>query len=88
MCLKIVHGHVDLKIEDFFSITNNELRGNGYKLYVKKPKTQRESNVFSFRVINVWNSLPRELVSSSKVNTFCDKLKSIDLTNFLKEHDF
>jgi len=88
MCFKIVRGFVDLNVGDFFKINNNKLRGNGFKIAVKKPNSTKESKLFSFRVINVWNSLPYETVSSKTVKIFCDKIKHHELTKYLELHDF
>ena len=38
---------------------------------------------FSVRVINVWNSLPDEVVSTNQLSQFKTHIKQINLNNFL-----
>jgi len=46
------------------------LRGHGYNLKKTHCHSQLRSNMFSFRVVSLWNSLPSDVVSAPSVNAF------------------
>jgi ribonucleases P/MRP protein subunit RPP40 len=47
-----------------------QTRGHCLRLKKVESKSQMRSNFFSFRVVNVWNSLPDYVVTSPTVNSF------------------
>ena len=57
-------------------VRDDDRRTRGHHLKLRKPpaKTQIRKNFFSFRVVNLWNSLPEDIVSSPSVNTFKNRL--------------
>jgi len=50
------------------------LRGHEYKLKKRHCRTQLRANFFSYRVVNLWNRLPDDVISASSVNTFKSRL--------------
>ena len=72
MVYKIIHGHVDIKIDDFFSFTPSTVttRGNRYKLRKKNVKNNTYMFSFTNRVVNPWNSLPNCVVEARSVAAF------------------
>ena len=59
---------------------NNRTRGHCYKLVKTRSRLDIRKNFFSQRVINVWNSLPSEVVEAESVNAFknrYDKFKQV-----------
>ena len=46
------------------------LRGHEYKLKKRYCRTQLRANFFLYRVVNLWNRLPDDVMSASSVNTF------------------
>jgi len=50
------------------------LRGHNYKLLKRHCHTQLRLHFFSFRVTNLWNHLPVEVVSASSLNVFKGRL--------------
>ena len=50
------------------------LRGHNYKLIKRHCHTQLRLQFFSFRVTNLWNHLPAEVVSASSLNAFKGRL--------------
>ena len=63
-------------------------RGHHLKLVKRECRGKLRSNFFSFRVVNIWNSLPEEVVMSNNVNCFkgrfdrcCVKLRYCKLTD-------
>ena len=75
---KIVTGRERVKMEDFFecSRSNYNLRGHQFKMTVQRSRTntRSRSSFFSQRVVNIWNGLPRSVVSASSVNNFKNRL--------------
>jgi len=71
---KIFNGLTDLKASDFFTPSNNELRGHCFKLF--KPRVYSDIGKFSFvyRVVDRWNSLPADVVTAGSLNLFKNKL--------------
>ena len=45
------------------------LRGHEYKLKKIQCRSQQRWNFFSFRVVNLWNILPGEVISTPSMNT-------------------
>jgi len=55
----------------FFTMnTSYSTRSNGYKTYKKYNRTALQRFTFSQRIINNWNSLPHEIVTSPNVLSF------------------
>jgi len=55
-------------------------RGHDYKLMKRRWHSQLRANFFSFRVVNLWNRLPSDVVSAPSVNAFKSRLD-----NYLKD---
>ena len=53
---------------------DNITRGHKYKLYKEFSKTRRRASTFSRRIVAPWNKLPEEIVLSTNINTFKNKL--------------
>jgi len=53
---------------------SSALRGHIYKLKKRHCYSQMRSNFFSFRVVNLWNNLPSDVVSAPSVNVFKERL--------------
>ena len=64
-------------------MNTSHTRSNGLKIYKKYNRTSTRRFTFSQRIINDWNSLPQEVVTSPNVLTF----KS-NLDNFLYNQRF
>ena len=47
-----------------------ETRGHSMKLMKRECNGQIRGNVFGFRVVNAWNSLPQEVIDAATVNCF------------------
>jgi hypothetical protein len=73
---KIINKIDNVEIGDYNLELNNEsiTRSNGFKLKVKGYKTMALGNSFSYRIINDWNNLPSEIVSSNTLAIFKSKL--------------
>ena len=72
---KIVHGLDGLSFDYFFEFSNvTTNRGHSLKLRGKRCRLDVRKHFFSQRVINEWNSLPENVVSSPSVNSFKNSL--------------
>lgn len=74
---KIIRGFDNVDANKFFNFCNINTRNNGYKIKLPIAKTQPLRNFFTYKVINHWNKLPYEIVSSKSVDTFKLKIDKI-----------
>ena len=71
---KLITGKVAVPYNRFFTMSGNQgRRGHEYKLF--KPRVGRwKAHCFSTRVVDTWNGLSKNVVSSISVNGFKEKL--------------
>lgn len=82
MCYKMLNGLVDMNCSCFLvRETYSPTRGNSFKLAKLPVGSLRDKNFFSNRIVDIWNSLPDSIVTSSFVSCF---KRSIDQFNFCK----
>ena len=69
---KIVHKHYDrTSVNSLFRFNNSSrLRGHSFKLTKFITKKRQYQHFFTNRIVNKWNSLSQEIVSSETINTF------------------
>jgi Reverse transcriptase (RNA-dependent DNA polymerase) len=85
LCYKLLHGHVDIKSDDFIVRSPNvSLRGNQYKLAKPTITSARDANFFCDRVINIWNCLPDHIIMTDTVSCFKRRLRSFNFSGFVK----
>ena len=86
LCFKILNGLCDLAPAQFFTFApvSSVTRGHNRKLIKPICHTNSQLNFFTSRVVNVWNSLPPDLVNAKSLSSFSSKLKSHDLTHFCR----
>ena len=88
---KIIYGHLNVNSGDFFKINNRNTRSNGLKLEKGQFKTDCRKYYFGNRVVDVWNSLPANLVEISDHYQFSSNLDTnlkngtISFSKFLVE---
>ncbi|MCQ7016906.1 hypothetical protein [Clostridioides difficile] len=82
---KILKGFDDVRIENLFSLSeDNVTRNNGLKLVGKRFNTNISKNYYTNKVINSWNSLPAEVVAADSINSFKNRLdKHLKARGFL-----
>ena len=71
---KIKKGHVDVDYSSFFSLGGGVLRGHSMKLFKPRCRTNLRKNIFSNRVVDLWNDLDQDIIDSINVNSFKNKL--------------
>ena len=60
---KIFHGIDKINPNKFFEIApSTSTRGHSFKIYKQRPNTNIRKHSFSFRVVDTWNSLPKDVV--------------------------
>ncbi len=67
---KLVHGLLDVNIQDFFLPGFEKTRGHVYKLQTSLVNRDVRMNYFTVRVVPIWNSLPLEIVASPSIKSF------------------
>ena len=67
---KIIKGIEDIPSERFFTVITSNTRGHVYKLLKPRCNTSFQLRHFSQRIINDWNNLPVDVVSSKTVDSF------------------
>ena len=71
---KIMKGFDNIDYHDFFVLSTNQFRGHSLKLFKVRFDTNCGKFVFSNRVIDKWNLLTEDIISSNTVNGFKAKL--------------
>jgi len=81
---KILYGHLNVESKQFFHINNRNTRSNGLKLEKSYFNTDCRKYYFGNRVVDIWNSLPSNLVEIQDHHGFScqldQKLKSGAIT--------
>ena len=67
---KLFTGQMGLNKEDFFTISKSAVRGHPYRVIKGKATKLCRINTFSNRIIDEWNSLPKEIVAATSTNAF------------------
>ena len=72
---KIVNGFDNIKLEDLFErATDNNTRTKGFKLKLKRFQSNITGNFFTYKITAIWNELPADIVQSTSVNMFKNRL--------------
>jgi len=84
LCYKIIHGLVLLSCDRFFTIVyDHTTRGHSLKLFLSSSRVNCRQHFFRCECIDVWNSLPEDVVSAKQLSSFVNRLKCVDLSKFL-----
>ena len=67
----------------FIIVYDHTTRGHSLKLFVSSSRVNYRQHFFAVRVIDVWNSLPEDVVSAKQLSSFVNRLKCVDLSKFL-----
>jgi len=84
MCYKILYGLVDNDSSCFFKRSlYDSTRVGSLKLAKLHVISERDKNLFTNRVIDIWNALPDSIVTSSSVSRFKINIAQFDLSRYL-----
>jgi hypothetical protein len=72
---KILNNFDNIDPNQFFEFNTGNNRGHCAKLLKPRAQTKIRANVFSNRIINLWNALPEEAVQSKTINSFKNSLE-------------
>ena len=68
---KMFRGLDNVNIHDYLNVDERNItRSNGYKIFGKRFQSEEAKHYFFNRVVNVWNSLPAQVVNSNTLETF------------------
>ena len=79
LCFKIINGLCDLDVDAFFfkfAPQTSKTRGHNKKLIKPICNNNWKLNVFSSRIVNIWNSLPPELVNAKSIDILLQNFKN------------
>ena len=81
---KILNNLIHLDFNNFFKFNTNIARYNlrRHELTIANPKLSKTSvrrNFYSVRIVNVWNSLPQQIVTSPSLEIFKHRLNKFNL---------
>lgn len=83
MCYKILHKLVCIDSSNFFIIVElNRTRGHNYKMYKQQCRLDVRKYSFAYRVVDIWNNLPYDVVNASSINCFKKRLDTVDLGSY------
>ena len=69
-----IFNHYDADPDMLFQRKNSNTRGHNFKLFKKRSKSSFRLHSFSRQTIDMWNSLPSDVVTAGSVNMFKNKL--------------
>ena len=72
---KMFRGLDNVNIHDYLNVDERNItRNNGYKIIGKHFRSEEAKHYFFNRVVNVWNSLPAQVVNSDTLETFKNRV--------------
>ena len=74
---KMLKGIENIDHRNLFTLSSNQTRSNGWKLDLKRFNTTQCGTFFTYKVPTYWNKLPAEVVNSTTINQFKNKLDRI-----------
>ena len=81
---KLMTRKVNLDWKQYFTLSQNNTRGHHLKVKKKKATKNITLNVFSNRVVNDWNNLPREVIAVNSTNAFKNLLDKFWMNDMFK----
>ena len=70
-------------VVDFEHTLNDDYFVHSFKLFLPPSRVNCRKHFFAVRVINAWNSLSNEIVSTDRLSLFKSRLKQVDLSKFM-----
>jgi hypothetical protein len=73
---KILNNIDQVQHEHILPISRTATRGHNQKIYNKNYRTNIRKYSFSQRIVDMWNSLPKQVIETKTVNTFKSQLNN------------
>jgi len=83
MIFKILHGFVAIDAQSIFTMSSTCTRGHNFKIEKPLPKVNCFMHSFACRDIQLWNSLPVDVVNARNVVVFKSLLDKQDFNKYL-----
>ena len=82
---KLLHDKMKIDKSIFFDLKVTKTRG--HRLTISKPIAKKEVRraFYSNRIVNIWNSLPKEIALAPSISCFKKSLQRSDVTTKLKQ---
>ena len=80
---KMQHNLLGYDFKCYFNQKTSRTRGNPVKVIATHSNLLSHANMFFIRIIDVWNSLPEEIVNAANLSVFKRRIYSFDLSPFL-----
>ena len=77
-------GRAEIDANLFTLIEHSRTRGHNLRLRKPVCRTELSRHFLNSRIVNVWDSLPPEVVYADKYCTFLERLHKVDLSRFLQ----
>jgi hypothetical protein len=71
---KILNNIDKVQHEHIFPVSRTATRGHNRKIYKKNSRKNIRKYSFSQRLVDMWNSLPKQVIETKTVNTFKSQL--------------
>jgi len=81
---KLFKGFYDIPYTKFFQLNDRNSRKHQWAIYKHHCNKDLPNSSFLYRIVNVWNGLPSEVVEVNTVAQFKSKLKTINLARYLR----
>ena len=88
-CFNIIRDFTCLHPNNFLTlsgVTVTRDRPNDLKLKLPVSRVDCRKYIFAVKVVNIWNSLPNDFVLSNNSTIFKNKLKLVNLNDYLHGH--
>jgi hypothetical protein len=84
LCYNIIRGFVCINCTSFFKIINDSrTRGHNFKIYKQSCCLEVRKHSFAYRVVDIWNNLPHDVVNADNTGIFKKRLDKIDFSSYL-----
>jgi hypothetical protein len=81
--ISLIHGHFDIRANDFIQfVALITTRGHQYKIYKQLCSVNVFKYIFPNRCIEIWNSLPADVVNAVSVRDFKRQLDNVILSRY------
>jgi len=87
LVFKLLKNRLKVDWRQFFKLKSTVVRvnrGHPLQIYKNRQINKINSQFFANRIVDIWNSLPVEVINSPSIASFKNKLAKVDLSRFLK----